>query len=77
MEEGVGGIVVGNGVVVEGGNGEIIKCSVVWQTWTFQQSSGIARYYVVNLDKYLVHIDQLYHFMKIINLSRVRIPPPP
>ena len=57
-------------------NEQINKYSVALQTLTLHQSSNIARFYVVQLDKYLVNIDQLYQFMKIINLSRVGIPPP-
>ena len=53
------------------------KGDIEWQTWTLHQRSSISKYYVVKLEKYLLYIDQLYHFMKIINLSRIEIPPPP
>ena len=66
---------MGNGVVVMGrGGGKFKKCSVAYQTRTSQKGSSIAQYYVVNLKKYEVYIDQLYIFMKIISLSRVGIP---
>ena len=73
---GWGGNVVGNGVMVVcgGGGWEIKKLIVLYQTWTLHQSSIVARFSVVNLDKSLVYIDQLYNFMKIFNLSRVGIP---
>ena len=74
MGEG-GGTVVGNGVVVMGrGVWKIKKCSVACKTITSHQGLSIANYSVVNLDKSKVYIDQLYLFMKIINLSRVGIP---
>ena len=75
---GGGDTLVGNGVVVGcvGVGWYIKKCTVVCETWTSHQSTSIAHYYLVNLEKYLVYIYQLYHFMKIINLSRVGILPP-
>ena len=46
-------------------------------TLTLKDDRGFKAISVVRLDESLVYIDQLYHFMKIINLSRVLIPPPP
>ena len=54
MGEGVGGTVVGNVVVVGCGGGDwgIKKRIVVWQTWTLHQSSSIACFLAVNLEKF-------------------------
>ena len=53
-EVGGGGTMVGNRVVVGWGEGEldIYNFIVVCETWTLQQGSSIAHYYVVTLDNY-------------------------
>ena len=67
----VGGSLMGDWLVVGWGEGwwDIKKLIVVCQTWNLQQGSSVAHYSVVNLDKSIVFKDQLYHFMKTINLS--------
>ena len=59
-------------------NKNINKHSLLWKTWTLNQSSNIARFSFPKLETSLVYIDHLdiYQFRKIINMFRVGIQPP-